>query len=445
MSLPAVVSRDSLVRRVYRRLGPRARQSVRDLVRDLGPGVTTGAADDDPSGISTYSIAGASFGLATLWTTVFSVPLMIGVQLTCARIGLVTHRGLAAVLRDRYPAWVAWTACLVLVVANTVNIAADLAGMAEGLELVTGVPSLWFHCILAGVVLAALIFSSYRTMARWLKWLTLALLAYVVAALLAHPSWAAVARATLLPRLTLDRRYLLLLVALFGTTISPYLFFWQTSQEVEESTADERVPAVGVRQLAARHGSLTDRFRAAARDVTVGMFASNFIAFFIMLTTGVTLFAAGQRDISSAREAALALRPLAGSGAALLFTLGLVGAGLLAVPVLAGSSAYAVAEAGGWHGRMDARPNEARAFYATLAGGLLLGMLLDHSGVSGLRLLLWAAVLNGLLAPPLLILLLVVANDRRTMGAHRNGWVLNSLTGLAAAVMTAVALAFLWA
>ena len=430
--------------RLRRRLGARAVQSVRDLARDLGPGVTTGAADDDPSGISTYSIAGASVGFATLWTTLFSVPLMIGAQLTCARIGLVTHRGLAAVLRDRYAAWVAWSACVVLVVANTVNIAADLAGMAEGLELVTGVRPIWFHCILAGVVLAALVFSSYRTMARWLKWLTLALLAYVGAALLARPSWGAVASATLVPRITFDRSYLMLLVALFGTTISPYLFFWQTSQEVEESPRNGPAPSVEHAELAARRGTLAERFRAAARDVTIGMAASNSIAFFIMLTTGATLFAAGQRNISTAREAALALRPLAGSGAALLFTLGLVGAGLLGVPVLAGSSAYAVAEAGGWRSGMNARPTEAKAFYATLAAGLLLGMLLDHSGIGGFRLLFWAAVLNGLLAPPLLILLLVVANDRRTMGAHPNGWMLNIFTGLAAVVMTAVALAFLF-
>lgn len=444
MSLPATITSGSFLHRLRQRAGLHAGRSVRTLLRDLGPGLTTGAADDDPSGISTYSIAGASFGFATLWTTLFSVPLMIGVQLTCARIGLVTHRGLAAVLRDRYAAWVAWGACMVLVVANTVNIAADLAGMAEGLELVTGIPSLWFHCILAGIILAALVFSSYRTMARWLKGLTLVLLAYVGAALLARPPWGAVARATLVPRITFDRSYLLILVALFGTTISPYLFFWQTSQEVEESTSDEGTPSPNPLQVATRADTLTEHVRAAKHDVMIGMFASNAIAFFIILTTGATLFAAGQRDISTAREAALALRPLAGSGAALLFTLGLVGAGLLGVPVLAGSSAYAVAEAGGWRGRMDARPTEAKAFYATLAAGLMLGMLLDHLGVSGFRLMLWAAVLNGLLAPPLLILLLVIANDRRTMGTHRNGWVLNTLTGLTAVVMTATAIAFLW-
>ena len=445
MSLPVALDSGRSLRRLRRRLGSRAVKAVRDLARDLGPGVTTGAADDDPSGISTYSIAGASVGFATLWTTLFSVPLMIGAQLTCARIGLVTRRGLAAVLRDRYAAWVAWSACFVLVVANTVNIAADLAGMAEGLELVTGVPSIWFHCILAAVVLVALIFSSYRTMARWLKWLTLALLAYVGAALLARPSWGAVARATLVPRITFDRSYLMLLVALFGTTISPYLFFWQTSQEVEESAPDEAARSRGGPPAGARQGTLANHLKSAARDVTVGMVASNSIAFFIMLTTGATLFAAGQRDISTAREAALALRPLAGSGAALLFTLGLVGAGLLGVPVLAGSSAYAVAEAGGWRSGMNARPTEAKAFYATLAVGLLLGMLLDHFGVGGFRLLFWAAVLNGLLAPPLLFLLLVLANDRRTMGAHGNRWVVNVLTGLAAVIMTAVALAFLFA
>ena len=435
-----------LRRPAARALARRAGVRVRDFVRDLGPGLTTGAADDDPSGISTYSIAGAAFGFTTLWTVLFTVPFAIGVQLTCARIGLVTGRGLAGVLRARYASWVVWIACAVLVTANTVNIAADLAGMAEALELVTGLPSLWFHCILAGLVLAGLVFSSYRAIARWLKWMTFALLAYVGAAVLARPSWGDVVRATLAPQVFADRRYLLTIVALLGTTISPYLFFWQTSQEVEESRPGSPVPQNVARPdiAGARRGPLLQQLHAAARDVAAGMIASSTVAFFIMLTTGATLFAAGQRDIATARDAALALRPLAGPAASLLFTLGLVGAGLLGVPVLAGSSAYAIAEAGGWRAAMDERPTNAKAFYATLAGGLLLGMLLDHSGVSGFRLLFWAAVLNGLLAPPLLGLILIVSNDQRTMGSHRSGWVLNTLTGGAALVMTAAAVAAVW-
>lgn len=411
-------------------IGARLRRGV----AQLGPGLITGAADDDPSGIATYSTAGAAFGFGTLWSPLFTFPLMAAVQLMCARLGLVTQRGLAGTLRAHYPRWLVWSACAMLLLANTVNIAADLSGMAEGLELVTGVGSIWFHCVLALVVIVALVFSSYRAMARTLKWLTLVLLAYVGAAFLASPPWGEVIAAAVTPRLSMDRGYVLMLVAILGTTISPYLFFWQASQEVEETKFGPAESATS------RPGTLPEQLGAARRDVLTGMFASNVIAFFIILTTGTTLYTAGLRDIATAGEAAVALRPLAGDAASLLFSLGLLGTGLLGVPVLAGSSAYAVAEAGGWPSGMDERPRAAKVFYATLVAGLLLGMALDHLGLSGFRMLFWAAVLNGVLAPPLIALILVVCNDRRIMGEHANGWLANTLGVATAVVMTAAAL-----
>lgn len=404
-------------------------------MEELGPGLITGAADDDPSGIATYATAGAAFGFGTLWTTLFSFPLMAAVQYMCARIGLVTGRGLAAVLRQRYRPWVVWGACGFLVIANTVNVAADLAGMADAAALVTGRPPLWFHCAFAALIVVLLVMWSYRAMARTFKWLSLALLAYVFAAVLAHPPWRQVLHRTLVPAIPLDRTYLVTLVAILGTTISPYLFFWQAAQEVEEHRAGRSGKAP------ARRAPLLEALSAARRDTVFGMFASNVIAFFVMLTTGATLFASGQRDIQSARDAAAALRPLAGSGASFLFALGLVGTGMLGVPVLAGSSAYAIAEAGGWPGGMDERPRQAGKFYGVIAVGTLLGMALNHVGVSGFRLLFWAAVVNGLLAPPLIVLVLVICNDGAVMGGHVNGWWLNALGIVTAAVMAVAGVA----
>ena len=402
---------------------------LRRALEELGPGLITGAADDDPSGISTYSMAGAAYGFGTLWTTLFSFPLMAAVQVMCARLALVTGEGLAAVLRRHYPRRVVWGACALLLAANTVNIAADLGGMADAATLVLGGRAAWYHCLLAAAVVALLVIASYRAMARAFKWLSLVLLAYIVAAVLAQPRWSDVLRGAILPRIVPDRMYLVTLVAILGTTISPYLFFWQAAQEVEERNA----------LSPAGRPSITAALDAARRDTVFGMFFSNLIAFFIMLTTGATLFAAGRRDIQTAQDAAAALRPLAGPAASLLFALGLIGTGMLGVPVLAGSSAYAVAEAMGWPGGMNERPRHAAKFYGVLAAGTALAMLLIHLGVSGFRLLFWAAVLNGVLAPPLIVLLLVACNDRRVMGSHANGWLLNVLGGLTAAVMSAAA------
>ena len=413
-------------------------------MRTLGPGLITGAADDDPSGISTYSQAGAAFGYATLWVAVVSFPLMTAVQLMCARIGFVARRGLASVLRAHYPRPVLWAACALLLVANTLNIAADLGGMAAGARLLTGWPAAVFVPLFAVVIVALLVFASYVWVARVFKWLTLVLVAYVLAAFLARPDWAAVFRGTVVPHVTASPDFLLTIVALLGTTISPYLFFWQASQEAEELSArdrtrvaDDRTRGDRVRRPRAEWRGL----RALRADVVVGMFASNLVMYFIILTTGATLHAAGLTTVQTAEQAATALRPLAGPAAALLFTLGLVGTGMLGVPVLAGSGAYAVAEAVAWRAGMDETPNTAPHFYGLIALSMALGTGLTFARVDAIRLLFWSAVVNGLCAPPLIVLVLVVCNNRRVMGPHVNGRGLNALGGLAALAMTAAAVA----
>lgn len=406
----------------------------------LGPGLITGAADDDPSGISTYSVAGATYGFATLWTALFSFPLMAAVQLMCARLGLVTGMGLAGVIRRRYSRSVLWGACALLVVANTVNIAADLGGMAAALEMLTGVRALLWLPLVSATIIALLIWSSYRHIARIFKWMTLALFAYVAAAFFARPHWGEVLTATFRPRAAWDAEYFAVFLGIMGTTISPYLFFWQAAQEVEEERA------IGRRTLHARRGATDAELRSARSDVLSGMFFSNFVMYFIILTTGATLYAAGQRDIATARQAAEALRPLAGDAAYLLFTVGLVGTGMLGVPVLAGSGAYAVAEAMHWRGSLDDRPRVARKFYAVLAVAVLLGLTLSLLRLDAVRMLFWAAVVNGLLAPPLLVLVVMLSSDPKVMGERVNSRLLRLLGWAAVLVMSAasVVMLFMW-
>jgi NRAMP (natural resistance-associated macrophage protein)-like metal ion transporter len=414
---------------------PRSR--VRAFFAGLGPGLITGAADDDPSGISTYSTAGAGYGFALLWTAALSLPLMASVQLMCARIGLVTGRGLASVLRHYYSRRLLWFACLLLLIANTVNIAADLGGMAAAAELITGVPSLVFTPLFAGVILLLLVFTSYRALVRIFKWLTLALFAYVITAFLVHPDWASVTRATFWPRVSFTSDYLMTFVGILGTTISPYLFFWQAAEEVEEEKK------TGSMTVGRRKGATREELRTVFTDTVVGMSFSNFIMYFVILTTGATLYVAGQRDIQTAQQAAESLRPLAGNAAYLLFSVGLIGTGFLGVPVLAGSAAYAVAEAGAWRGGMNERPRMAKKFYGVIAVAMFTGMALDYVGLNAIKMLFWSAVLNGVLAPPLIGIILLVCNNRRVMGEHVNGKLLNILGAIAAIVMGGAALAML--
>lgn len=411
---------------------------ARRFLDGLGPGLIAGAADDDPSGISTYSTAGAAFGFATLWTAVFSFPLMAAVQFMCARIGMVSGRGLASVLRKFYPRPLLLFALVLLLVANTVNIAADLGGMADVTALLVGTDSLWYEPAYTAVILGVLVFGSYRTIVRIFKWLTLVLFAYVITAFLARPDWSEVLRDTFVPRLVFSREFLMTLVAIFGTTISPYLFFWQAAQAVEV----DRV--AGKTTTLQRMGSTPEELRAARTDVVTGMFFSNFVMYFIILTTGATLHLHGQHDIATAVQAAEALRPLAGNSASMLFAFGLIGTGLLGVPVLAGSVAYAVAEAGGWQMGMDEKPVHAKEFYAVLGIAMLAGMAMDFAQLDAIKMLFWSAVLNGVLAPPLIVIILMVCNNRKVMMEHVNGVWLNLLGGITAVVMTAAAGGMIW-
>ncbi len=414
---------------------PRNNHTVQTFFRQLGPGLITGAADDDPSGIATYSVTGAGFGYGPLWTALFCFPLMAAVQLMCSRLGMVSGCGLAAVVRKRYSRWVLWGACLLLIVANVINIAADLGGMAEATEMVTGIPSEWMTPVFAAVIVAALLWSSYRFLARIFKWLTLVLFAYVITAFLAQPDWGAVLRATFVPDIQWTSEYLSVLVAILGTSISPYLFFWQAAQEVEEERADGR------NTVEKRQGATDEELRRARTDVLTGMFFSNFVMYFIILTTAATLHAHGITKITTASQAAEALKPLAGKGAYWLFSLGLIGTGMLGVPVLAGSSAYAISEAMYWRASLDRKPRLAPKFYGVLIVAMVLGVALDYVGLDAVKMLFWSAVANGVLAPPLIVLVVLLTSDRSVMGERVSPPLLKWMGWLAAVVMTGAALA----
>jgi NRAMP (natural resistance-associated macrophage protein)-like metal ion transporter len=398
----------------------------------LGPGLITGAADDDPSGISTYSVAGAAYGYATLWIALLTFPLMAAIQLMCARLGMVTGNGLAAAVRTYYPRWVLWGACSILVVANVINIGADLGGMAEATQLITGIRPLIWIPVYAFLIIGLLFWGSYKVIAKIFKWLTLVLFAYVLASFYAHVDWRHALAVTFVPHLEWSRGFLAVLVAILGTTISPYLFFWQAAEEVEEERAKGRTPEQS-------KGATRAELRTARADTIAGMLFSNLIMYFIILTTAATLHAHGQIDITTARQAAEALRPLAGNGAYLLFTLGLIGTGMLGVPVLVGSCAYAVAEGAGWRGSMADKPRDAGKFYAVMAVAMALGLVLNFAGFNAVRMLFWSAVINGLLAPPLILLVILLTSSHKVMDRSVNPPLLSYLGWATFAVMTAAA------
>jgi NRAMP (natural resistance-associated macrophage protein)-like metal ion transporter len=387
--------------------------SLRRTLHKLGPGLITGAADDDPSGIATYSQAGAQFGFAMLWTVLFTLPLMVAIQLVSARIGYVTRQGLAANIRTVFPRWVLWGAVGLLLVANTLNLAADISAMAQALRLLLGGSP---HLYAVGFGLLSLVlqvFLPYQTYVRGLKWLTLALLSYVAVVFTVKLDWWALAGEILRPSLRWDHATLLMVVALFGTTISPYLFFWQAAQEKEDANAH---PPRTARQL-------RRYLRRIKVDTSIGMAFSNLIAFFIILSTAATLHASGVTDIQTSEQAAQALRPVAGEMAFLLFSLGIIGTGLLAVPVLAGSAAYAVAEAAGWPGGLDARLDrgEGRGFYGVVAAATLGGVGLCFTPLDPVKQLFWAAVINGVIAVPIMVVMMLLATRAAVMGEHAIG------------------------
>jgi NRAMP (natural resistance-associated macrophage protein)-like metal ion transporter len=379
------------------------------ILSSLGPGLITGAADDDPSGIATYSIAGAQFGFSMLWVAPLSWPLMAAVQMMCARIGMVTGRGLGFALRSRFPRPVVAVAAFALLAANVINIGADLAGMAEAAQSVTHLNSHAMVVLFGVAIGAATVWMRYADIAMVLKWLALALLAYVGAAFIVRPEWGEVLKATVLPSRPSGPSEWSMLVAILGTTISPYLFFWQASQEVEEQKE------AGLRTVASRRGASDDEIVSRKWDVGIGTFFSNLVMFFIIVTTAATLHAHGLRSITSSREAAEALRPIAGDFCFILYTVGLIGVGLLAIPTLSGSAAYALAEVFGWRQGLDEKLAKARSFYAVVLLSIAVAILIDFTHFNAMQALYYSAVINGLLSPFLLVGILMVATDRKIM------------------------------
>ena len=414
------------------------RRKLRDWLKQLGPGLITGAADDDPSGIATYSQAGAQFGFQTLWTMLFTYPLMVGIQLISARIGRVTGHGLAWSIRKHFPMPVFYSIIFLLVVANTINIAADIAAMGGAIVLLIGGPPHVYSISIGILCLLLQVFMSYKRYVRYLKWLTLALFAYVAVVFTIEIPWADVAAHTVKPKFAFTSEYLTLIVAIFGTTISPYLFFWQASLEVEDLNADPAASA-----LAHAPEDAHKHLRRIKIDTYLGMGFSNLIAFFIILATAATLNAAGITDIQTAAQAAEALRPLAGDFTFALFALGIIGTGLLAVPVLAGSAAYAVAESFQWQHGLDLKLVEAREFYAFIAVATLGGVALNFSPIDPIKALFWTAVINGVIAVPIMVVMMLLADDRKVMGDFTVTRRLKALGWLATGTMAAAVVAML--
>jgi len=399
--------------------------------RRLGPGLVTGASDDDPSGIGTYSQAGAAFGFGLLWTAWITLPLAAAVQETAGRLGLVTGQGLAALIKERFPRWVLFGAVTLVAVANGFNIGADLGSMAASVRLLVPVPQALLLVAMAGLMVGLEILLPYERYAKVLRWLTLSLAAYVAVLFVIDVNWGSVLRQTLIPRISWTRPEIAMLIAILGTTISPYLFFWQASEEVEE------------RHLEKKHAVDREHLSLMRADVLAGMASAVLVMFAIMVASAATLGRHGVTTVQTAQQAAEALRPIAGRLASLLFTLGIVGTGLLAVPVLAGSTAYALSEAFGWREGLGRKFRRARKFYLVMAVAMLVGLALNFGGIDPIRALYFAAILNGVAAPPLILLMLILSNHQPTCGKWTGRRWSNALVGLALVLMTDLPIAYL--
>ena len=400
----------------------------------LGPGLITGASDDDPSGIATYSQAGAAYGLSTLWTALITFPLMAAVQEMCARIGLVTKQGLTGTLKKNYPRWVLYLMLLFSFPAIVMNIGADIAGMgAVGHLLIPSIEASWFSVVFTLLLLLMIIYLPYQKIAAVLKYLCMALLVYLVVPFLYHTDWLAVLKATFIPTIHFNMAFISILVAILGTTISPYLFFWQASMEVEEMSHRKTQLVVNKRVI-----------HNMREDVDFGMLFSNLVMFFIILTAGTVLFNDGIHQINTVDEAASALKPLAGKGAYLLFTVGVIGTGLLAIPVLSGSLSYIISETFGWSQGLDKKFHEARPFYLVIAASLILGLSLNYIGITPVQGLIYSAILYGLTAPVLIAIILHISNNKKVMGKYTNSKWPNILGGAALVLMTAAAVVMIY-
>ena len=423
----------------YRASTAPARAFAASWLKKLGPGLITGAADDDPSGIATYSQAGAQFGFQMLWTILFTYPLMVGIQVVSAQIGRVSGKGLAGNIREHFPSWLVRAIVALLLVANTINIAADVSAMGEAVTLIAGGSSRWYAALFGVISLLLQVFIPYSRYVRFLKWLTLALLAYVATVFTVNVPWLQVAAATVMPHVEWSPAYITTLVAVFGTTISPYLFFWQASQEVEELQACPRSQALREAPEQARA-----HFQRIKVDTMIGMGFSNLVAFFIILTTAATLYMHGITAIDTSAQAAAALRPLAGEFAFALFSAGIVGTGMLAVPVLAGSAAYAVAGAFQWEKGLEKTPSQAKGFYGIIAFSTIVGIVLGFTSVDPIKALYWSAVINGVISVPIMVVMMVMAGRSAIMGRFVIGRRLRVLGWGATVAMTLAVLAMFW-
>lgn len=404
--------------------------------KTLGPGLTTGAADDDPSGIATYSQTGAQYGFQLLWTALFSFPLMAIVQEMCARIGLVTGRGLAANIRQHYPKWVLYASTALLFATNTFNLGADLGAMAKAAQLLS--PRLSFALLVIAFALISLllqIFTTYARYAKYLKYLALVLFSYVLSALTLDINWSAVTIHTLIPSIIPSKNQIFLIVGILGTTISPYLFFWQTSQEVEEEILR------GKTTIEERGNVSNQEIKSMRIDIWSGMFISNLVMFFIIVACAATLFTHGITNINTAEEAALALKPLAGNFTFLLFTLGIVGTGLLAVPVLAGSASYAISESFGWKQGLYKKLKEAYAFYGVIIIAMVFGLIMNFVHLDPIKALIYSAVINGLISPIILILIVRLSSNKKIMGDKTNHPFISALGWITTGFMAIVGIA----
>jgi NRAMP (natural resistance-associated macrophage protein)-like metal ion transporter len=416
---------------------------LRHILSILGPGVITGASDDDPSGIGTYSVAGAQFGYGTVWAALATYPLSAAVQEVCARIGLVTGHGLAAIIKHYFPRWVLYVVVFLLVAANTLNIGADIAAMAGAIHLVVPfMPVAVAALLVVGFTLILLVLMSYKKYAAYLKWVALVLFSYMIVAFLSHADWGLALKSLVWPAIKLDAGYVTTLVAILGTTISPYMFFWQANMEVEEKIDANTIKTTDTqmkrpRKLVLGRLAMNDMHF----DINVGMFYSELIMFFIIVSTASTIYQAGAKDVSQLDLASIAqvLRPLAGDAAYLLFTLGIVGIGLLAIPVLAGSAAYGLSEAFGWEEGLYKKFHEAKGFYIAIILATLVGLALVFIGVNPVAALYYSAVINGVVAVPLLVIIFLIGNNKKILGEKTSGKLSNGLVIVTALLMGAAA------
>ncbi|PJA90238.1 MAG: iron transporter [Candidatus Magasanikbacteria bacterium CG_4_9_14_3_um_filter_32_9] len=412
---------------------------IKKFLKSLGPGFITGASDDDPSGIGTYSQTGSQFGYNQLWTALFSFPFMAVIQEMCGRIGMVTGKGLSNIIRHHYSKKILYISVALLFLANTVNVGADLGAMAASGKLLLGIPFILWLVIFTAVSIGLQIFVPYPTYAKFLKYLTLSLFAYVVVAFVVKQPWHEIALKTFIPSFSFSKQYLLNIVAILGTTISPYLFFWEADQEAEEDFAQHRLRTYGKGMPKVTKLDI----RSMRIDTVIGMLFSNLIMFFIIVTAASTLGANGITNITTADQAAMALRPLAGDFAYLLFAVGIIGTGLLAIPILAGSAGYALSEAVGWKAGLGFKFKQAHAFYTVIIISTIFGALLNFVGIPPFRMLYYTAVLNGVVAPPLMIMLMLISNNKKILGEHINKRFSNIAGWVITAIMSVCALALL--